>query len=125
MKVSPAILVVDDELDLREGFASILRSGGYSVETASDGAQALELLMRGLRPSLIILDLMMEGVNGWQFRSAQLADPKLVDIPVIIVTGGTEHPMDPVLQGVAGLLRKPIDPDGLLGTVSRIVRDFR
>lgn len=114
------LLVVDDEPAIRDAFSTLLRLEGYEVHTAVDGRDALTLLATGFRPSLIILDLMMPHINGWEFRRAQLADPSIAAIPVVIVTGATERPMDPALLSTAGVLRKPIDADAVLGIVGRI-----
>jgi len=80
------ILVVDDEPSLVEAISSVLEDEGYSVTTARDGLAALRAMHDGLRPCLAILDLMMPTMSGWELRAAMLADPRLADIPVAIVS---------------------------------------
>ena len=77
------ILVVDDNPDLRDGLRLALSEEGYTVETAINGRDALSRLYAGLKPCLIIMDLMMPVMNGFEFREAQLADARLADIPLI------------------------------------------
>jgi len=81
---SRPILVVDDNSEVLEVLRLLLEGEGYAVETAANGAEALEQLRAGLKPSLIILDLTMPVMDGWQFRAEQLADEELSKIPTII-----------------------------------------
>src|SRR5262249_48304507 len=81
------ILIVDDDQDICDTVQIILELRGYRVVTASDGAEALHLLRNGERPCLILLDLMMPGMNGTQFREEQLRDSALASIPVLILSG--------------------------------------
>ena len=118
---TPIILIVDDEPAIRDAFATLLRLGDYEVLTAANGVEALAVLAQEPQIALIILDLMMPLMNGWEFRAQQIADPAIAEIPVIIVTGASERPMDPLLLSTAGLLRKPIDADAVLGIVGRIM----
>jgi CheY-like chemotaxis protein len=83
-------MVVDDYLDVREGIAVALELTGYTVVTASNGFDALSKLHAGLRPRLIILDMMMPVMNGFEFREAQLADPELAKIPLIAYSAVTD-----------------------------------
>ena len=109
------ILVVEDNDDVREMMAVTLELEGHSVTTAANGRQALAVLENGLKPCLILLDLMMPVMNGWELRSALQRDPRFRDIPVVIVSAvGGE-----IVGGVnAGLyLSKPIDVDTLLDVV--------
>src|SRR5262245_40011816 len=81
-----SVLIVDDDLDILEGLAELLEFEGYVVSTAFDGQAALNHLRGGLRPSVILLDLMMPGMNGWDFRAEQMKDVDLRDIPVVVIT---------------------------------------
>jgi len=83
------ILVIDDYADIREGIAVALGLEGYDVVTASNGLEALTKLHSGLQPCLIVLDLMMPVMNGFEFRQAQLADPGLAKIPLIAYSAVT------------------------------------
>jgi CheY-like chemotaxis protein len=111
---APLILIVDDEPDIREVIAEMLLLDGYRVRTASNGKLALERA-RGQRPDLIVLDLMMPVMNGWEFLEAKRADPELAAIPVMIVTAG----LDQHVRGAAVLLRKPFDIAVFLEKVGR------
>ena len=109
-----AVLVVDDEVDIREAVAEVLADEGYEVHAAGDGAEALRKA-RSVHPSLVLLDLMMPGMNGWEFRAAQASDPELRQIPVVVLSA---------LGKVAGLdangyIQKPFDLDELLSAVKR------
>ncbi|MEW6270756.1 MAG: response regulator [Thermodesulfobacteriota bacterium] len=81
---TPIILLVEDEEAVREVIAAVLDTEGYRVRTASNGREALDVLRGGLRPCMIILDLMMPVMDGWQFRAEQLRDPELLKIPTIV-----------------------------------------
>jgi len=115
------LLVIDDDHDIRLSLQDALEVEGYRVITASDGREALEYLRQGLRPALILLDLMMPVVSGWDFLAQQRADPALASIPVVIVSGQGLSVHDVAELGVAGYLPKPMDLDALLNTVSRFV----
>ena len=81
------ILVVDDDTDLRETLGELLTEGGFDARLAENGRVALEVLRSGTHhPRLILLDLMMPEMNGWQFREEQLKDEALREIPVIVMT---------------------------------------
>ncbi len=118
------ILVVDDEADVRSLLSRVLRDAGYVVDTAGDGAEALETLA-GSRPDLVLLDLMMPGVDGWGVLAElrKQASPP----PVVLVTASA----DPasfgrgVREGVAGYLAKPFRFKDLLGTCDRVLTERR
>src|SRR5690349_16999267 len=80
------VLLIDDDEDLREALADILDEHGYQVVHAGNGQKALELLRAGLRPGLMLLDLMMPVMDGAQFRAEQRADPALRGIPVVVLS---------------------------------------
>ncbi|HSD89377.1 MAG TPA: response regulator [Kofleriaceae bacterium] len=112
-------LVIDDDADIRETIVTILETYGYRGESAGDGAEALAFLRgTGSRPRLILLDLMMPNVNGIEFRRAQLADPAISDVPVVLMTGAPAVSRDPTLVGL-DVLVKPVDLRTLLSHVER------
>ena len=80
------ILVVDDDADLRQTLQLLLDDSGYRVTAAASGQAALDQLLAGARPDLILLDLMMPEMNGWQFLERARADASLAAIPVVIMT---------------------------------------
>lgn len=102
------ILLVDDDDGLRNILAEYLEDvGGYRVQPLSNGRQALDHLKAGGRPCVILLDLMMPVMDGWEFRDAQSADPSLATIPVLVITAlGGDRP-SPVAR--EHTLRKPLD----------------
>lgn len=110
------VLLVDDDEDIREALRAILEDEGFAVRVAVDGSDALASLRSGLRPDVILLDLMMPVMSGWQFRSAQRQDPALAAIPVVVLSAVHEQPDD---LSVVASLRKPIDIDRLLEVVAR------
>jgi len=78
------ILLVEDEASMREVIEAVLHEEGYRVVCSDNGADALDVLRSGLRPCIIILDLMMPIMDGWQFRAAQLGDSELLKIPTVV-----------------------------------------
>ena len=82
------ILIVEDDDAVVEGTSDLLEGEGYQVVGVRDGRDALDRLRRGLRQCVILLDLMMPGMNGWEFRREQLRDDDLRDIPVVVITAG-------------------------------------
>ena len=115
--MSGDILVVDDDADLRETVEQVLYDGGYGVTSVASGQAALDRLKAGARPSLILLDLMMPEMNGWQFLERAQADAMLDAIPVVIMTArrGTDLPSAPSTQ----VLHKPFDSTELLRAIAR------
>jgi CheY-like chemotaxis protein len=96
---------------------SLLEVEGYVVHTAADGAEALKHLRSGLTPGLIVLDLMMPGMDGFQFRKEQLRDPKLSAIPVVIYSGHHDAKANSALLEPTAYVQKPIDFDRFLSLV--------
>lgn len=116
------VLIVDDDDGLRAVIELVLEAEGYGVVSAMDGAQALGWLRRGVRPCLILLDLMMPGMNGWEFREAQRQDPALAEIPVVVLSGDGNLIEKAADLSVHGLLKKPVEIDVLIDTVARFCR---
>jgi CheY-like chemotaxis protein len=118
--VSPAscsILLVEDDADLSESLELVLGLNGHRVTCARDGADALVRLREDPLPRLLLLDLMMPGMNGVEFRERLLGDPRLRDIPVVLLTGAGVHAVEPHIAAGAQLLRKPFDVDELLALI--------
>ncbi|HSN92342.1 MAG TPA: response regulator [Anaeromyxobacteraceae bacterium] len=108
------VLVVDDDTDIREAVAEVLSEEGYQVLGAGDGEEALTKC-RAYHPSVVLLDLMMPGMNGWEFRAEQKRDPELAGIPVVVLTA-----LEPrVAIDAEGFIRKPFEVDELLAQVRR------
>ena len=121
-KTRRRILVVDDDRDLRELLAAVLSSAGYEVLTAENGAAALSVL-RNVLPDLIVLDLMMPVMNGWQFREAQTTLPDYARIPVICLSGHHAARHQATILGISACVLKPFEVDELLGVVSQFFPD--
>jgi len=111
----PVILIVDDDTGSRQALEDILRDEGYAVATASDGGDALNYLRAGHRPRVILLDLMMPGIDGWDFYAEQKRNPDLASIPVIAISAAGK------LVDAPYSLRKPIDVDQLLKLLHSIL----
>jgi CheY-like chemotaxis protein len=117
MDVPKTVLVVDDDDELRETVCEILEDEGYKAARARNGAEGLDLLRGTLKPSLILLDLMMPIMNGWQFREAQLRDPRLQHIAVVVMTASRNLDDNPVEADE--VLFKPLNLEALVATVQR------
>lgn len=107
------VLVVEDEEDLRELMREALELNGYSVVTAREGTDALDKLTRINDLCLILLDLLMPGMNGWDLFERVRERPELATVPIIIHSSATSH----APQGATRVLQKPLMLDRLLSTV--------
>ncbi len=115
-----AILIVDDEFAVREILEDVLAEEGFTVYSAADGAQALEILAKCKLPALILLDVMMPVMDGIQFLKKLRASEKLKRIPVLVTSATNQKP-----QAVDGFLPKPISLANLLEAVYRYARPER
>lgn len=114
------ILLVEDDQDTRENLAALLRSGGYEVVTAANGCEAHAWLRSAaVRPSVILLDLVMPVLDGWHFRWQQVQDAQLAQIPVVLLSGEGDLRSAATALGAAGYFAKPVDPSNLLGALQR------
>jgi len=118
----PSILLVEDEADLRLAVSVRLRSAGFRCETASDGKDGLEKVARH-RPDLVIADLLMPVMDGYEFIRILRADPNTADIPIVVLTALTtqalaSHQAD--LRDVP-VLQKPFDAKELLDTIHALL----
>jgi len=113
------VMVVEDDFAIRETLRELLEEEGYRVTQASNGAEALARLRESKTPKLILLDLMMPVMDGWEFRHAIEGDPRLADIPVIVISA--DHGLDQKIDAmhVEGYLAKPFELERLLETVER------
>lgn len=111
-----SVMIVEDDADTREMLERFLELEGFAVRTAANGQLALEALQADAAACVILLDLMMPVMNGWQFREAQANDPRFSNIPVVVVTAaGPRDEIRPI--AVDGWLVKPVDFDRLLATI--------
>jgi CheY-like chemotaxis protein len=114
-----SILVIEDDEATRVAMTSVLEDEGYVVRGAVDGQAALDYLAKAKPPSVILLDLMMPGMDGWQFRKAQLLDPALRSIPVVVVSADGNVAQKASALGANDHILKPIELEKLLQTVRR------
>jgi CheY-like chemotaxis protein len=113
------ILVVEDDMATREALAMILSAEGYEVVSAGDGREALASLRGPSRPDLILLDLMMPIMDGWQFRREQAQDPTLSVIPVVVLSADGNVQQKATSLRAAGYLQKPVDLENLLEVIRK------
>ena len=112
----PTVLVVEDEPDIRDAIAEALSAEGYAVVVASDGRDAMTRLQDGALADVIVLDMMMPVMDGWQFLAAKGANPALVGIPVIVTSAAPQK----LPAGADALLGKPFDLGRLLTTIAAL-----
>ena len=117
----PTIVVVDDDTDLRETLGELLVDEGYDARLFENGRAALDFLRHADGdPQLILLDLMMPEMNGWQFREEQLKDDRLRDIPVVVMTASRS--VEGAALTASEVLYKPIGLGELIEAVERNAR---
>lgn len=114
------ILVVDDDIDVRETLGEVLADAGYDARLFESGRAALEFLRDGGDPSLILLDMMMPEMSGWQFREEQLKDERLREIPVVVITAS--RAAAEAIGGTHEVLFKPVALCDLVDAVHRNAR---
>lgn len=119
-----SVLVVDDDPATRNMLALLMQSEGYVTSTAHNGADALEYLREsGQRPCVILLDLNMPIMTGWEFRLEQKRDPELASIPIAIISADRSLQQQPFSIDAIAYFQKPLDIDDLLALVNRCCGD--
>lgn len=113
-RAAASILVVDDDSDIRAAVAQILEDEGYTVATAANGLEALRILQEGLAPKMILLDLSMPTMDGYEFRMKQRHEPELADIPTYVISANPKLKEKAEALKVEGILSKPINFHELL-----------
>jgi CheY-like chemotaxis protein len=123
MKLCKSILITEDNDDIRDTIADALREEGYEVHLAKNGREALETLKGLTQPALVLLDLMMPVMNGWEFLDAHRDESggmkgghQIVTISAVAATASIE---DPTPLNTAASLRKPLSFSDLMTTVTR------
>jgi CheY-like chemotaxis protein len=113
-----SVLIVEDHNDSREMLEEFLAQEGFAVESAVNGLQALERLLCAPRPDVVLLDLMMPVMTGWDLMARVEQEPSLRGLPVIVVSGaGSTRPLP---RGVFASIPKPLDLDLLMQTLARV-----
>jgi CheY-like chemotaxis protein len=114
------VLIVEDDEDLREMMAQLLTLEGFQTATVANGREALEYLHQAAKPDVILLDLMMPVMDGWEFRRQQQADPALAPVPVIVLSALDQNRTTNL--DATAFLKKPLDFDRLLSLVRTYCR---
>jgi CheY-like chemotaxis protein len=117
--MSNAILIVEDDDAIREALVAVLESAGHPVLAARDGEEALAELSGAVSVSLILLDLWMPVMDGWEFRARQRRDPAVAGVPVIVVTADLDAERSSTDFGAVDWIAKPFEMDHLLAVVQR------
>jgi two-component system chemotaxis response regulator CheY len=116
--VPERVLVVDDDDDIRGTLCTVLQAEGFEVIPAANGLHALQQLLSQPLPQVILLDMMMPLMSGFEFLDMHREDPRIRDIPVIAVTAYTRVSE---VAGVARLVRKPFDLNELLAALREVL----
>jgi CheY-like chemotaxis protein len=114
------ILIIEDSHDILDLLRQLFEYENYNVKCASNGLEALQILRTSsYLPFLIFLDLMMPVMDGYQFRTEQLADARLATIPVVLMTAGSNAQAKSISMGVQGFLQKPVHITALLAEAKK------
>ncbi len=115
-----SLLLIEDDKSISESFTEILREYGYEVRAAMNGEEALEYLssVKDL-PAMILLDIMMPVMDGYEFRERQLKLPRLAQIPTVVLSADGHIQEKSQRLSVAHFLKKPVDLEQLLGIVEK------
>lgn len=108
-----SVLVVEDDIDIRSALQGFLKDEGYNVVTADNGRTGLQMLEKE-KPGLVLLDLMMPVMNGWEFLEEKNHSAANSKVPVLVISA---VPGNPSIPGALGFLKKPIDLDRLIDFV--------
>ena len=124
--VRPTILVVDDQIDLRDAIAVLLEAEGYDVADAANGDEALKYLSSAAgHVAAIVLDLAMPVMDGWQFLAERKKHPALKDIPTVVVTGVSDAKRREEELGDIVVFTKPFHFDALIGELRRALEEHK
>lgn len=113
------VLIVEDDPDTRETLLQLMQLKGLTVKSAENGQEAWDLLAAGERPCLILMDLMMPVLSGWELRERMLADEELRKLPVVILSATADSAST---LGAVAVLSKPVEFDELERLVLRYCR---
>jgi CheY-like chemotaxis protein len=118
ISASMIVLIIDDDPDILDATSFALENEGFGIETARHGEEALHRLRVGKRPAVVLLDLMMPVMNGWQFLEEVAKVPSLKSIPVVVLTAAARVEV----SGAVEVLHKPVDLGLLIEVVERHAR---
>jgi two-component system response regulator MprA len=112
------VLYVEDDRDIRESLATLLTEEAFTVSTASNGLEAMFKLVQEPAPDVIVLDLMMPTLSGWELLNELRNDERLSALPVLVLSG---MPPPPGRLGTGdAYMQKPFNFDALVGTINRL-----
>ncbi|MDP2341742.1 MAG: response regulator [Deltaproteobacteria bacterium] len=117
--MSGSVLVIEDDEDIVDNVRAVLEGEGYQVLSAANGRLGLDTLASKQLPAVILLDLMMPVMTGFEFRDAQQADPRIAGVPVVLMTADGHLSEKTARLGAAAALAKPFDIVSLLSVVAR------
>jgi CheY-like chemotaxis protein len=116
-KTDDTVLVVDDDQDIREALCDLLVDAGYRADSVANGKEALVYLNSRELPCVILLDLMMPVMDGWEFRRCQQGDPRLAKIPVVVITAAGNQGANSIIA--ERVLPKPLHIDRVLEAIQQ------
>ena len=119
MARSKEVLIVEDDPDIQDNLRILLEFEGYQVHSVANGAEALQYFESGHLPALVLLDLMMPIMNGWEFLTACQKDPRFAKIPVVVLSAIANKD---IAYGATDFLRKPVSLDALLEKLDKLCR---
>ena len=114
------ILLVEDDDDIRDDLAELLMDEGYRVVTAANGQEAWQELQRREIPCVILLDLLMPVMSGWDLHTRLLSDPRLACVPVVVMTGVDDAKAQARRLKAVACIEKPIEIEDLFDTLERV-----
>jgi CheY-like chemotaxis protein len=117
-RTRPMVLIGEDDPDIQDAVSELLATAGYEVVLAGDGQELATLLDGGLRPNVILLDLMMPRVNGYDFLAWRGVRPELRQIPVVVFSASACNEVLVRAQQITALLVKPVAAQDLLSALS-------
>ena len=121
MAASRSVLVIEDDQDTRDLYVTVLKMSGFTVQTARTGMEGFTRACES-RPGVILTDLGLPTIDGWEVVRRLKADARTADIPVIVVTGRTTSELDEMASSLGTrVLLKPCPPDMLLSEVERVL----
>ena len=121
LPINAWVMIVDDEPDIRDALCETLERLNYRVSLATSGLDALRQLRLGARPAVILLDLMMPDMDGYQLLVELRRDAALARIPVLVITAAGDARSEASKLQVAGYLQKPCSSEEIVTTIERVV----
>ncbi len=120
MNTEKYILLIEDDVDIRETMFDVLKDEGFAVQTANNGQEALDFLRSAKQlPALILLDIMMPVMDGYQFREHQVKDPVFANIPTAMISADGQLQQKASRIGLTEFLKKPVDIEQLFALAHR------